>query len=190
VPLEPDADGVVALRPAALLERFAGGGAVADGGALPTRLVLPVVLRASAGGERVSVVKRVVISAASRQNRNPRLLVMLADGLPLATERPLRIGNKLELQAIESPRDFERYEKDGAEAGAMPVPEQHGVAWFTTAGEFDHGSTAAGLADGGVRFEKTILTAPAVPGRVRIWAVVTDSRGGAAWEERALEIVQ
>lgn len=194
VPLAPGPDGTVALAPLDLLAAFPADGGVPagspDGGAGGGRLPLPVVVRASAGGERVVALKRVVVSAAGPRNRNPRLLALVAGGVPWFADQPptVRREGKLRLRAVEAPRDFEVFDKDQPDAGVPAEPEQHSVAWYTSAGKLDHNSTASGVVDAGVVYEDVEFTAPGEPGIVQIWAVLLDGRGGVHWERRTIVV--
>jgi hypothetical protein len=51
------------------------------------------------------------------------------------------------------------------------------VAWYASAGDFDAQSTGRGETDP-VLFTDNTWTVPSAPGKVHIWIVLRDSRGG------------
>jgi hypothetical protein len=63
--------------------------------------------------------------------------------------------------------------------------EAIGVAWYATGGEFDAARTGR-AADDPARSSDNAWTAPSGAGRVTMWIVLRDDRGGASW--RTVEI--
>jgi hypothetical protein len=63
------------------------------------------------------------------------------------------------------------------------------VSWFATDGTFEADRTGRGEEDE-ISAAPNRWTAPDQPGPVHLWIVLRDSRGGTAWAEEVLEVVE
>ncbi len=61
------------------------------------------------------------------------------------------------------------------------------LSWFATAGEFEHDATGRSATETET-FTQNVWTAPATPGRVHLWSVLRDDRGGIDFAEAAIDV--
>jgi hypothetical protein len=81
----------------------------------------------------------------------------------------------------------ETYARYEPATGTIAHPrERLTVSWFATAGAFTFDSISAASADD-VSVDDA-WTAPSTAGRVRLWAVLRDDRGGVSWERYAVDV--
>jgi hypothetical protein len=62
------------------------------------------------------------------------------------------------------------------------------LSWFATAGEFEHERTGRTADEAGTAFTRNTWRAPAVAGRVHVFLVLRDSRGGVDFATAELEV--
>lgn len=126
-----------------------------------------------------------------RNNLNPEFGMPGLEVAGVAVEDSTRVqaGARVELEAIVSDREAETFVVYDIERGILSQRrEQLSVRWFVTAGELDRGTSYAELFAGRVRGLTSELVAPSDVGEIFVWAVLTDTRGGASWRSVRLEV--
>lgn len=124
-------------------------------------------------------------------NKNPKLATPTAtvDGAPAIVDR-IAPGARVRLHVEWTPTDAESYVAfDPATQSVVTRRESMRVSWFATAGAFD--SDRTGRAESELEsFTENGWQAPARPGKVHLWLVLRDSRGGVDFAEVKLEVAQ
>ncbi len=180
--LSTDGDGAARLAVDDVLARF-GGPAVPIPPAEPCQLdpvPIPVIATAVVDGVRLVARKNVGVAAAPR--RAPVIASVTLDEREVTRFRPgavyrvaaTPVRDTLDLRCTDDPE---------------PVPVREGVRayFYVTAGAL--AATSADVSyqpDGSERVESVELTAPTDVDQVRLWTVVIDGDGGAAWDLREL----
>lgn len=114
-----------------------------------------------------------------RRNANPRLAPLAASiaGAPIAPDRVVP-GARVTFTASWAPSDAEAYVTfDAASQALVDRREAMRVSWFATAGTFDVDRTGRAEDDAATTSDDG-WTAPTSPGKVHLWIVLRDSRGG------------
>jgi hypothetical protein len=62
------------------------------------------------------------------------------------------------------------------------------VSWFGTAGSFDHDRTGRTEADTADAFSDNEWTAPETSGKLSLWVVIRDDRGGTSWNHYVIDV--
>ncbi len=120
--------------------------------------------------------------ARYKANRNPRL-----EGVDVPSL--VRIGETVELVATWSADDAEPFPVfDVLTQQLVDHREAMRVSWFATAGQLALERSGRAAADGALD-ARNQFTAPDVPGRVHLWIVLRDSRGGVDWRAVDLDVV-
>jgi len=112
-------------------------------------------------------------------NKNPHLLPLGArvDGREASFDA-IAAGSSVELTAAWSVEDAEVYVSfDRASQTLKARRESMRVSWYSTAGQFETGSTGR-AEDDPVTTTQNVWTAPDMPSITMIWVVLRDSRGG------------
>jgi hypothetical protein len=137
-----------------------------------------------------------------RANANPSIdALTLAGGavVPIASSGAVgtaSTGERLTLRAAWSECPDRTQDCTGAETYAVfdlvsrsvvDHRESMRVAWFASAGTFDVDHVGRD-GEGAVSFVEDAWTAPPVPGRVHVWLVVRDDRGGVGWESYEVDV--
>jgi hypothetical protein len=115
-------------------------------------------------------------------NANPVLLPLVATiAAAPASLTAVPAGARVDLQASWPSASAETYAYfDVASDSVLFKREAMAVAWYSTAGSFDAGSTARAEEDPATTTSNT-WTAPATNGTAHLWIVLRDSRGGVAF---------
>jgi hypothetical protein len=112
-------------------------------------------------------------------NANPHIagLVGAILGTPI-TGTQVPAGARVTLEASWPPADAETYAYVDPESQTLQTKrESMRVAWYASAGAFDAQSTGRAEADTAA-FTDGTWTTPGTPGKVHVWIVLRDSRGG------------
>lgn len=120
---------------------------------------------------------------AYQPNVNPTLssLALAAGGAALSPDAVPRDADViLSVDWGASAETFLRYDRDAL--ALVEEREAMRVSWFVTAGELEADATGRDANDAATSTEVG-WRSPTEPGLVHLWAVVRDSRGGAAWVE-------
>jgi len=138
------------------------------------------------------------LAAQSHVNQNPALDVVTADGATLdeTTVFPVGAGAKVHLRAswadcapgapsCTGAEHFAVY--DVGVRAVVPRREAVRVAWYASGGAFDEEANGRDEPDE-APFVENAWTAPATPGKARLWLVVRDARGGVGWRQYALDV--
>ncbi|HEY3352451.1 MAG TPA: hypothetical protein VGQ83_04330 [Polyangia bacterium] len=157
---------------------------------------LPILLLASAGGDETAGVYRLRRAGGGPPNRNPRItevgvventgaVTLLAEDRPSETSA----GAGLTLVMTVSADSRETYTAPDGAGGTRAVPEVLRVSWFATGGRLVAGNV--GVDDSDHAFTWFVLDQhlPAVGpsgGRIDLYVVVRDERGGADFAHRQL----
>ncbi len=143
-------------------------------------------------------------------NQNPSIdaiwtqLVVFESGRcwdPATTPLDVTAGADVELRPIEPDGIRETYQLPKLSGGVQTITENITYSWFATAGSFSR-EQSGGPIDlfGNVPERSTVWTAPAadqladIPGgaddgRVNLWVVQRDERGGQSWVQRCFHVV-
>jgi hypothetical protein len=70
----------------------------------------------------------------------------------------------------------------------LPKRESIRVSWFSASGSFDSDHTGRPEEEADTPYSDNGWTAPATPGRARIWVVLRDDRGGVGWQSYAIAV--
>lgn len=115
-------------------------------------------------------------------NRNPQLATVV---VPSA----VRVGETIELVATWAADDAEIFPVfDVLTQQLVDHREALRVSWFATAGQLAL-ERSGRAADDLALDARNQFTAPATPGRVHLWIVLRDSRGGVGWQSADLDVV-
>jgi hypothetical protein len=134
------------------------------------------------------------LAADSHPNQNPAIDAVSAGSfgtlvLAEAGTNTVQVSQRLDLEASWSACAPTAASCTGSEGYAYLDPQTHAVAqareqirvsWFATAGVFDDDRTGREPTDP-TTYTDNGWTAPATPGRVNVWLVVRDDRGGVGW---------
>jgi hypothetical protein len=128
------------------------------------------------------------LAAGYVPNQNPAEPALELDATP--QDSSVQAGAIVTLTLRVHPEDAESYLwLDPATVELSTRREALSLAWFSTDGEFE--SDRADLDEDDTSGEREVRwTAPATPGPVTLWIVLRDSRGGTAFSERRLDIVE
>ncbi|MBP8805224.1 MAG: hypothetical protein KBG48_09345 [Kofleriaceae bacterium] len=183
LPLAVDADGAARLRVEDVLARFGGPGAPPPPpGACPGPVVpIPVIATATVDGTRLVARKDVGVGAAAR--RAPVIAAITLDDQPAASFTP---GAVYRLAAVPALDSLDATCTDDPE----PVAVREGVRtyFYVSAGGLDE--VAADVSyqpDDTAAIGSVEFTAPDDAAPVRLWSVMLDGDGGAAWTLRTLD---
>ncbi|MBK9036859.1 MAG: hypothetical protein IPL61_37350 [Myxococcales bacterium] len=182
LPLVVDAAGLARLDVAAVRARFGEpGGPLPPAGACPGPMIaVPVIATVTIDGVRLVARKDVGVAAVAR--RGPVIAAITiddgpADGfVPGATHRVAAVPavDALDLTCTDDP---------------TPAPVREGVRTYfyvSAGGLADTSAEVRYQPDGTAAIGSVELTAPTEVERVRLWAVMIDGDGGAAWALREL----
>ncbi len=127
--------------------------------------------------------KRITVSQAPEPNHNPDLVGLSSGGVRFTDRSAFGFpaGVDVPLAALVSDESFEHYVRLLPDGRNEERDETITVSWYSTAGRFGRRRTTAG--------EANLFRGPGpegpppVPqdGRVRLWAVARDGRGGTDW---------
>jgi hypothetical protein len=149
-------------------------------------------LRARTGTQTAFLLQRVRCNLASapveiasayaqtyRENQNPKLL-------PLALA-PVKAGAAVRFEIGWEPPEVYAY-FDPETQSLRERREAMRVSWFATAGSFESDRTGRGEVEPETSTSNA-WTAPSSPGRVHLWVVLRDSRGGTDFAGYVVEVV-
>lgn len=128
--------------------------------------------------------------ARYQANHNPTIysLAATSSGAPVSTDA-VPAGSTVTFELAWAAAGAEPFVVFDREAQAIvDARESLRASWFTTAGEFEDDRTGRDAADPETSTANA-WTAPSEPGRVFLWAVLRDSRGGLDFIEWAVEVV-
>jgi hypothetical protein len=135
-----------------------------------------------------------------RDNASPRVRDLAIDGdvsTESATNRVVVVdaGAALELtaswracaidQSCDGSEHYPRF--DPITLTIVESREAISLAWYATAGSFDDNRTGRSDADE-TRTSTNVWTAPDAPGRVTLWIVIRDDRGGTSWRTLFVDV--
>ena len=119
---------------------------------------------------------------------SPSVFPAIVAGLPAPVAPVVAAGAQVTFEAswdAEVAETFPVY--DIRSVALTPQREALRVSWFATGGTFDHDVTGRAEDDPGLTTSNG-WTAPISAGRVHLWLVLRDSRGGVAFAEFALDV--
>jgi hypothetical protein len=119
-------------------------------------------------------------------NQNPEIDVIEA----LGPDGPVASGASVQLRLRTADNAVESYVRYRLELGTLiDVRESLSVRWYVTGGDLERAAETATIAEQGRALEfRTTWIAPADPGQVHGWVVLTDDRGGTTWASFEIEI--
>lgn len=182
LPLTIDGDGVARLRVADVIARFGGPGApLPPPGDCPGPVVaIPVVVEATVDGTRLVARKDLAVGSAAR--RAPTIAAVTLDDAPAERFTPGAVHRVAAIPAVDSLDATCTDDPD-----PVAVLESVRTYFYVSAGGLAEVSADVTYQpDGTASIGSVEFTAPDDDTPVRLWSVMLDGDGGAAWTLRTL----